>query len=137
MARRVEIAGWWWAVLAAWLVIAAAAPRVMAQACCRCDIGGNPGSCNTGGIPNQAVCEEICAQLGSTFGSFQNTCPPGTEFAGCTGPGDPGFCDIICAAATPASMSVPATSTGGTLVGLVGLAALGGYKLARRRELPQ
>jgi len=34
-------------------------------------------------------------------------------------------------------MSVPATSTGGTLVGLVGLAALGGYKLARRRELPQ
>jgi hypothetical protein len=134
--RRAEIARWWWVVLAAWLVIGAAAPRVMAQSCCRCDIGGNPSSCNTG-IPDQAICEEVCAKLSSTFGSFQNTCPPGTEFGGCTPPDDPAFCDIICAASAPASVSVPAMSAGGTLVGLGVLVAFGGYRLARRRALPQ
>jgi hypothetical protein len=135
MRIRVGIIKRWWLGIAVLIFIGAAAPPVLGQACCRCDFsqGGQPASCNTGGIPDQSACEEICSLLNSSFGDFQ-TCPPGMVDVGCSSEPNT-YCDISCAVPAPSAAPVPTTSTGGTLVAVVILVALGGYTLSRRREL--
>jgi len=124
----------WWLVVVVWLVICAAAPPILGQACCRCDRGGGTfGSCNTGGIPNQATCEGICASQSEMFGQFQ-TCPAGMVFGGCSQPPDPP-CNAICSQATPGAAAAPAVSTTGTLLGTLILVGLGAYTLRRRSRL--
>ena len=121
-----------WLVLIAWVVIGAAAPSVMAQSCCRCDVSGVPSSCNTGAIPNQAACESICLSLpNELFGQFQ-TCPPGMVLEECSQDSST-YCDAVCVQATPAPASVPTTSATGTLIGVTLLIALGAYTLRRGR----
>ncbi len=124
----------WWPVVVVWLVISAAAQPVLGQACCRCDRdGGTFGSCNTGGIPDQATCEGICASLSEMFGQFQ-TCPAGMVFGGCSQPPDPP-CNAICSPAPPGAAGAPAMSTTGTLLGALMLVGLGAYTLRRRSRL--
>lgn len=121
----------WWLVVVVWLVLCAAAPPVLGQACCRCDRdGGTFGSCNTGGIPNQATCEQICAGQSELFGQFQ-TCPAGMVWGGCSQPPD-APCDAICTEAPPGVAAAPAMSTTGTVLGTLMLVGLGAYTIRRR-----
>ena len=124
-----------WVVLAAWLFIGAVASPAAGQGCCRCDFNGVPSSCNTG-IPDQTSCESVCAQLQSTFGQFQ-ACPPGTEWDGCTGPDDPGFCDVRCAAVQPSAAAAPTMSMTGIVIAVAILLGLGSLTLRRRGRSPR
>jgi hypothetical protein len=117
----------WWLIAVVGLVIVGAASSAMAQACCRCGSGGG-SSCNTGRIPDQATCQQICDDLSTPFGDFQ-TCPEGMEIVSCSGDA---FCDIVCQPAPVGAAVAPATSSAGALVSVVILLAAGGYRLRRR-----
>lgn len=121
-----------WIAGAAWLLIGAIATPASGQGCCRCDVNSVPSSCNTG-ITSQASCEQVCAQLQSTFGQFQ-ACSAGMEWQGCSGPDDPGFCDVRCAAGPPAAAAAPAMSATGATIAIAMLLGLGSYTLRRRRR---